>query len=284
MSKRKLKRSILIVCEGTKTEHDYFEYIATYFSYIRKIWDIVEVSDNNTIPNDIPISKPTELGRRKKKQFINPNKRVISDKNALKELCKYLYGEEDGISEYDSIKALPLRYVAQAQLIEKEQEMYEEIWAVFDKDGHTHHKEAFEKAKEKVNNKKVQIGFTSRSFEHWILLHFEKNKTMFSYSECKDEKGKILNCNLENGCKGEVCLAGYIRTNTPLKDYQKSNSKAGLKSLMDILMIPHNLNRAFENAEWLRSEINNDTILNGRKVYELNPYTDVDILVKRLIE
>ncbi len=284
MAKRKLKRSILIVCEGTKTEHDYFEYIATYFSYKKNIWDIVEVSDNNTIPNDIPISKPSELGKRKKRQFTNPNKRKISEQNVLKELCKHLYGDVEGGEKYDSVKALPLRYIAQAQLIEEEQEMYEELWAVFDKDGHTHHKEAYEKAEQEVNDKKVQIGFTSRSFEHWILLHFEKNKTMFSVSECKDKKGIPITCNSETGCKGEVCLAGYIRINTPLEDYQKSNNKESLKSLMDILMHPDNLNRAFENAKWLRSEIEKDTILKNKKCYELNPYTDVDVLVKRLIE
>lgn len=190
MGKRKFKRSILIVCEGTKTEHDYFEYIATHISYKKKIWDIVEVCDNKTIPKDIPIAPPTELGKRKKRQFINPNKRKISEQNALKELCIHLYGESDGIEQYEDIKAVPLRYVAQAQLIEEEQQMYEELWAVFDMDGHSHHKQAYEKADEEVNGKKVQIGFTSRSFEHWLLLHFEKNKTPFTSSECKDEHKK----------------------------------------------------------------------------------------------
>lgn len=284
MAKRKLNRSILIVCEGTKTEHDYFEYIAENISKRKNLWDSVVVSDNNTIPNDIPISAPTVLGKRSKRYFVNPNKRRIGERNMLKELCKFLYGEKDGLEMYDSVKAVPLRYVAQAQLIEEDRQMYEELWAVFDKDGHTHHKEAYEKAEELVNNKKVQIGFSSRSFEHWIILHFEKNKNEFLRSECKDENDVPIVCNRNNGCKGADCLCGYIRTNTPLVNYKKSNDYENLSVMMDILLKPENLTRAFENAKWLRDEIAKDPTQNSKRCYELNPYTDVDFLVKRLIE
>lgn len=284
MGKRKFKRCILIVCEGTKTEHDYFEYIATHISYKKEIWDIVEVCDNETIPQDIPIAPPTELGKRKKRKFVNPNKKKISKKSVLKELCKHIYGQEEGIEYYEDIKAVPLRYVAQAQLIEKEQQMYEELWAVFDKDGHSHHQQAYDKAEEDVNGKKVQIGFTSRSFEHWLLLHFEKNLTPFSSSECKNERNKSLGCNSEHGCKGKTCLVGYLRSNTPLENYEKSNGAETLKETMNLLLSDKFLNAAFENAKWLRDEIKKDGTLNDKKCFELNPYTDVDFLVKRLIE
>jgi len=283
MTKRKLNRSILIVCEGTKTEHDYFQYIAENISKKKNIWDNVVVSDNNTIPNDIPISAPTKLENRPKRNFINPNKHIISERNVLKELCKYLYGELRGQKEYETVKAVPLRFVAQAQLIEKEQEMYEELWAVFDKDGHSHHKEAYKKAEEMINNKKVQIGLSSRSFEHWIILHFEANKNEFLCTECKDKKGQPIECNEHTGCKGIDCLSGYIRVNTPLKNYKKSNTKEELANLMNVLLRPENLNRAFKNAQWLRDEINKDPVLNKKEYYELNPYTDVDFLVKKLI-
>ncbi len=284
MAKRKLNRSILIVCEGTKTEHDYFNYIADNISKKKKIWDNVVVTNNKTIPNDIPILAPTSLGKRQKKCFVNPNKHKIGERNVLKELCEYLYGETHGLAEYEAIKAVPLRYVAQAQLIEREQEMYEELWSVFDKDGHSHHKEAYEKANEKVYDKKVQIGLTSRSFEHWIILHFEKNKTGFSCSECKDENGNSIGCNKDNGCRGKDCLIGYIRVNTPLKNYKKSNGIVDLTNMMNVLLKPANLKRAFENTQWLRHEIKKDPELKNKKCYELNPYTDVDFLVKKLIE
>ena len=284
MAKRKFNRCLLIVCEGTKTEHDYFDYITSHVSRPKGIWDNVVICDNKTIPKDFPIPEPTELGIRKKRSFVNPNKQNMRERNVLKELCVYLYGEGVGIDEYENIKAVPLRYVAQAQLIEEEQRMYEELWAVFDMDGHSHHKQAFERAKKEVNGKKVQIGFTSRSFEHWILLHFKKNRTQFSSSECKDEKRKSLNFNSEQGCKGTICLAGYLRSFTPLKNYEKSNSADNLGFMMKLLLDPQCLNSAFANAEWLRKEIKNDENLKDKNCYELNPYTDVDILVKKLVE
>ncbi len=283
MAKRKLSRNILIVCEGTKTEPDYFRYIAQKLSYPNHIWDKVEISDNTTLPNEIPIPGPTMLKVRKKRHFINPNKHKKGDKNALKELCDYLYGEDASIEIYQSIKAVPLRYVGQAQLIENEQQLYEELWAVFDKDGHTYHKEAFLKAKEVVNGKVVNIGFSSRSFEHWILLHFEKNKSPFLASNCKDENGDPLGCNSNFGCKGLKCLCGYIRTFTPLKNFNKSNSPEELSKMMEVLLKPATLERAFENAAWLRSEIEKDSSNKAKEVYDLNPYTNIDILVKTLI-
>jgi hypothetical protein len=284
MAKKKLNRSILIVCEGTKTEHDYFEFIASNISYPQKLWDNVDVCDNKTIPKDFPLTSPTELGTRKKKQFTNPNKRIISERNILKELCLDIYGEIEGIDEYENSRAVPLRYVAQAQLIEQKQQMYEELWAVFDMDGHSHHKQAYERAEKLVNGKKVQIGLTSRSFEHWLLLHFEKNKIQFSSSECKNGNKKPLECNSEKGCKGDICLVGYLRTNTPLKNYEKSNNSDDLKNMMELLLKTDYLNNAFENAIWLRDSIKNDSTLKDKKCYELNPYTDIDILVKKLIE
>ncbi len=284
MTKRKLGRNILIVCEGTKTEYDYFLYIKENISEKKGIWDNVVISNNNTIPKDIPISATTELGRRANKKFLNPNKRAISERNVLRELCKYLYGNEKGMIEYESIKAVPLRYVAQAQLIEKEQNMYEELWAVFDKDGHSHHKEAYLKAEEKINGKKVQIGLSCRSFEHWIILHFEKNKNEFLRSQCKDERNKPIECSVDLGCKGFECLSGYIRANTRLKNYKKSNNEDDLIKMMNVLLESRNLIRAFENAQWLRDEIRKDPQLKNKKCYELNSYTDVDLLVKKLIE
>ncbi len=284
MAKKKLPKSILIVCEGTKTEHDYFEYIAKNISIPRGVWNIVDVCDNNTLPSDFPIPSSTELGNRKKRCFINPNKRKISAPNVLKELCIDIYGEKDAFEKYDNIKAVPLRYVAQAQLIEKRQQMYDELWAVFDKDKHTHHEEAFKKAQKEINNKKVQIGFSSRSFEHWLILHFEKINRPFLKSECKNEKGVSLDCDSTQGCEGETCLVGYIKTHTPLVNYQKSNNPNELEAMMSVLLQPENLQQAFQNAIWLRDEIQKDPSIKDKKCYELNPYTDVDVLVKRLIE
>ena len=61
--------------------------------------------------------------------------------------------------------------MAQAQLIEKEQQMHEELWAVFDMDGHSHHQQAYERAEKEmlwpcqigiVLSARVCLGFTFR--------------------------------------------------------------------------------------------------------------------------
>jgi len=278
MAKRKFSKNILIVCEGTNTEPDYFRFIAETISYPNAIWTNIEISDNKTIPNDIPIKANTILEKRKKRQFINPNTRKEKDRNILKELYLDIYGVTEGTSKYEDIKAVPLRYVAQAQLIEQSAQLYDELWAVFDKNGHSSHPEAFQKAKEIVNNKNVNIGFSSRSFEQWILLHFERSKIAFTKTECKD-----FECNETNGCKGNVCLVGYIRKNTILKNYAKSNKKNDLKTFMNILLNEEKLQSAFENSAWLRHKMQRELRNCDEKIYELNPYTDVDILVRKLL-
>lgn len=278
MAKRKLtKRLLLIVCEGTNTEPQYFGWLAENYAYPNQIWDKIEICNSTTIPNDIVIPKPSELnGKRKLRQlkFENPNKRK-KEKDILKDLWEYVYGTDIDSEKYESIKAQPLRYVAQAQCIEEHQGVYDEIWAVFDKNGHTHHKEAFERAKRLVNDKKTNIAFSSRSFEQWILLHFEKSDKVFEQTECKNDKIP-LGCNETIGCKGETCLVGYIRKNYHL-GYEKSNKNSNLSQLMQTLVARQDM--AFQNAIWLREQKQNLQ----NKIYELNPYTDMDVLVKSIL-
>lgn len=98
MAKYSFKNNILIVCEGTSTEPNYFRFIAENISYTKKIWDKVDVSDNKTIPNDKSISKKTKLGKHKKREFKNPNKHKHGGINALEKLCIKYYGEKEGSS------------------------------------------------------------------------------------------------------------------------------------------------------------------------------------------
>lgn len=280
--RKSLSRIILIVCEGAATEPNYFNWIAENISYPKEIWSKVEVSHNNLLPADISLPKATELGgKRKKKSFINPNKKKEKDVNLLKELFLEIYGQKEGVEKYEEIQAVPLRYVAQARCLEEVSGTYDEIWAVFDRDGHTYHKEAFELAENEINGKKVNIGFSSRSFEQWILLHFEKSVNPFEKTECKNEKGKPLNCNKHIGCQGNKCLVGYIRKHF-LPTYAKSNECEDLAKIMSILM--KNKDKAFENAAWLKAEMKPNLAQNQGKIYEINPYTNLDILLKRLTE
>ena len=83
---------------------------------------------------------------------------------------------EETYQPEEKYKAVPIRYVREAQE-GLEDGVYESTWAVFDKDYHPEHKEAFKLAKQEIDENKVNIAFSSISFEQWILLHFEKTIT-----------------------------------------------------------------------------------------------------------
>jgi hypothetical protein len=157
---------------------------------------------------------------------------------------------------------------------------FDELWVVFDKNGYTKHSEAFALAEGNAHRKKVNIAFSSIAFEHWLLLHFEKCATPFVKSDCKDAKEHTLYCGTNRhteDCHGLRCVAGYIRQNGFCSDYVKSNNysfyfKYKVKTEL-----------ALKNAAWLRFKQRQELAQKNEKIYDINPFTDVDILVKRLL-
>ncbi len=128
---------------------------------------------------------------------------------------------------------------------------FNELWAVFDKNGYTKHEEAFQLAKKND----IHIAFSSIAFETWILLHFERCAKAFSKSmEIIDEK-------FSNE-------GGYL----PL--YAKSGE------FNVYPLINKNIDTALRNAAWLRAiqKLKNPTT----ETFDLNPYTEVDFLVKKI--
>jgi RloB-like protein len=179
-------------------------------------------------------------------------------------------------------KTNALNLVREAQ---KQIEFYDEVWVVFDKDGDTQLEEASNLAKEEINDKKVNIAFSSIAFEHWFLLHFEKNKNAFGKSDCTDEKDDSLFCGRDNhtkNCAGSRCVAGRLREQNFIKDYTKRARNRGVYKIAEQLLDKDKilLSKAIENAAWLRFKQKEN--LRNNAVYEINPYTDVDVLVKRL--
>lgn len=124
---------------------------------------------------------------------------------------------------------------------------YNEVWVVFDKDGYTKHKEAFELAR----NNEVNIAFSSISFETWILFHFERNQTQFLKS------ANIINDK-------------FINNNNYMVEYNKTGEFNVYPYVSD------HINTAYKNAAWIRK------INVSENIFDNNPYTDVDLLVKRL--
>ena len=63
--------------------------------------------------------------------------------------------------------------------------VYDEVWVFFDKDGHPKAKEAFEMARiTEIDGKKINIAFSSRCFEYYLLLHFERKHPEFHNPVC----------------------------------------------------------------------------------------------------
>ena len=155
----------------------------------------------------------------------------------------------------------------------------DESWAVYDKDEHPKHEEAMAEANKIIDGKKVNIAFSSRSFEYYLLLHFEYLYYSFDATECGERiKGKkqIYECgtskNPDKDCNGKKCINGYAR-----KHGYWMESKSSVSTFP---LVKDKLLKGMINACRLRTESDSKT---DEPIYKRNPYTNVDILVGRLI-
>ena len=123
-------------------------------------------------------------------------------------------------------------------------------WALFDKDGYTKHANAFSNARDK----KVKIGFSSISFEYWLLIHL--HYTTKPYLKSDDLiRNEFLNIN-------------------ELKDYNKENKRIYYN-------LKEKLNTAIKNAKKIRKHQQKCSPHNS-KIYNWNQYTDLDLLVEEI--
>ncbi|MDM8539517.1 RloB family protein [Desulfococcaceae bacterium HSG9] len=201
-----------------------------------------------------------------KKRLTNrrkPNKRILilcegreTEPNYFKGLKHDKYHRNKlaalRIEIYDSNKNTGKELVAEAKSLKKianaEKNSYDAIWIVIDKDGYTKHPQTFDQA----NANKINIAFSSISFEFWFLLHFTYTTKAFHKS-----------ADLERHLRFEY-----------MQNYEKyDDNYSKLKDKTD---------QAIGNAKKIQKYSQND-LNRGRKIYELNPYTDVDVLVQKLL-
>ncbi len=154
----------------------------------------------------------------------------------------------------DTEKTTAVQLVEEARSYITEHDKDNQFWVVFDKNGYTMHEKAFKLAKTKKKGKKVNIAFSSIAFEHWVLLHYEQNKTPFPKSR-----------NIIDHFDG----SGHY------PDYKKA----------DIIYpeLRDKTETAIENAAWLRREMKDELDRHEGKIYEINPYTDIDRLISLLL-
>ena len=246
------KNNIIILCEGSETEVRYFKDLRNYVNsnYPERFSDIKIVP----VVDDVVYTK---TNKRKQRTLASSSE------------SRYYEKEETDANAYKKYKSQPVRYVREVQLF-MEEDGYMEGWAVFDRDTFTHHAEAFALASS-VND--LHIAFSSYCFEEWFLVHFERNSHSFMVSVCKDGNDKDKGCGtgVADDCHGTVCLAGRLRDCKYIADYAKNQ-----ESIFENYTLSH-LERCYVNAAWMRT-------LSTEPIYQRNPYTDVDLLVKHLLE
>lgn len=161
-------------------------------------------------------------------------------------------------------KTDPVYMVKEAK---KNKSAYDEIWVVFDKD--RERDILNQKAIIDAKKSKIKIAFSSISFEHWLILHFEKCLHPFERSDCESRSTKEVP--VVCVCNGTVCAKTYLRQSGRYPTFEKG------KSLLYDDLEGMNLS-AIENAAWVRKEK-----LPYTDIHLLNPYTDVDNLLTELL-
>lgn len=249
--------NIYIVCEGSKSEpwflRRFIEWIKEQGYKVSYECDIFPTpKDEGDLYEQSRVRKNNrkESGRKLKNVTIP----IIPDETSRG--GNPLYWVEHGIKKLSS---------------------YAEVFVVFDKDGHPKMKEAFELAS---SNDNINIILNSRSFEYYLLLHFEKIYRAFTKTECGEKRNghtRSFRCCLPNAvidkeCGGEVCINGYARKKGYWEDSKDENT---FKSAVNIW-------RGMAFGEYVR----NRALLENpqSKIFELNPYVDFQILMLRLLE
>jgi hypothetical protein len=263
---RKSNHTILIICEGKNTEPLFFNSIRN--EVIKKTFKLdatITIWPEPLIEDDQNTDQSENNPHKKKRIKLEVRPASIG-------------------TEPEEIKGIPPEKWVRAGLQELETGAFKEVWTVFDHDNHPNRKEAFELAEQEVNGKKVQIAFSSRSFEYYLLLHFERIFKTFTETECKEilkEEGKkdkkvTINCGTKqnpNDCNGEKCINGYAR----LKNYWTESKE----KISFFPVVKEKLEFGFENAAWVR--FRSEQFENHLPIYNRNPYTSADFLIKRLI-
>lgn len=161
-------------------------------------------------------------------------------------------------------KTDPINIVKEAK---KSKSNYDEVWVVFDKDRERDDKN--EAAFKIAAKAKIYVAFSSISFEHWLILHFEKNAFAFQRSDCESRttRANPIICI----CNGTVCAKTYLKQPGFYPSFEKGKSL-----LYDELKNRNTI--AIENAAWLRKYQSP-----YKDIHVLNPYSDVDALLCELL-
>ena len=166
-------------------------------------------------------------------------------------------GEETAVAEDFAVTVYPdettedptTHALGLVQLAQSKIEEFDEVWAVFDKDGYTQHAQTFAAANTPINGKTVNIAFSSIAFEQWVLLHFTRSRIIYPKS-----------ADIINQLTGNNYFPGYVKT-----AYQETYAQLKDKTII-----------ALENAAWLRFWLAQQGVLPATPLYNVSPYQEID--------
>ena len=260
MAQQLREGSILIVCEGEKTEN-YF--LADLYSLLVEK-DLCAIDYPDIVPAPVRDTDVDKIPSNRKRggRCMNKATRQVKAEPVLS-------------------GTPPMNWVNAAL---EGLEAHSEAWVVFDHDDHLARKQAFEKVKEEREKaKNINIAFSSRSFEYYMLQHYEYLYHRFDYTECHGGKHEYCNCchpvkqPLAGACDGELttqgqcCINGYARKRNYWVESKKSDVFSQLPSLW----------RGIMNAcriKWESISQNPKT-----PMYERNPYLNTYCIVLRFM-
>lgn len=248
--------SICIICEGEKTEPYFYRDLMAWME--REHWPL----DYQYRIFPQPVSSAD----------------VDSDGNGRKTSRRQMENMPTGTDEVIMRGPMPECWVDSgiAQL-----DAFSEVWVVFDKDEHPHHEQAFEKVRRMRDQRKnLNLAFSSRCFEMYLLQHFEYNLQAFLKSECNEKhngKTRYFNCCLSTAlpgkaCNGERCINGYARSHGYWQNSKNGQTFSYVRNLWYGIFNSHRL-------KWHSLA----TQPEGIEVYQRNPYLDTYRLTLRLL-
>lgn len=254
---RPVKKAMLLICEGTKTEPNFFAVFRDDKDKCKVEGEIVIQPKPSLAQEDIDVQLNRGSSIRKKRAL----------KNAADDLPPIVFPGPQ-----------PLNWVKAGI---SNLDTFEEVWCVFDKDEHPTRKEAFELVEsQRQAGQNIQIAFSSRCIEFYFLLHFEYLYKAFEKSECNGKvngKTRSFHCCLPDAvqgkaCQGDCCTNGYARA----KGYwQESKSDISLYPVLKDRLFFAIRNAALVRRESYQKE---DPAI---PFYDRNPFVTTDILIAR---
>ena len=263
-----LNYTICVVCEGEKTENNFFDKLYKF-----------EKSCNPGLPYTMQTLPPPVDDEDGDKEGTGRKSGTLN-----------LKGSADAVvDEYKGVP-LPMKWVKMGIALAG---TFNEVWIAFDKDGHPAARDAFDEfVKARAEDKGLNLIFSSRCFEYYMLQHFEFVYHSFEKSECNEKVGRnkgkktrtvYLGCCTEQAkqgaCDGELgntdnppCINGYARR----QGYwaESKNDKA-----FDVV---HNIYTGIVNSHNIKwTSLSTEDV--AKAVYERNPYLNTYRLTARLM-